>query len=111
MTELYGHYHGRLLALARTAADDGAWRAQLREILADFDKDCRLLPPLGRYVARDALASQIEREALQFSDPDKRAVLILALKHFDAGEARCRHPTSLCRTSMRKRCQHPCWAN
>lgn len=86
MTELYGRYHGRLLALARAATDDGTWRAKLREILAEFDEDCRLLPALGRYVARNELASQIEREALQFSDPDKRAVLTLALKHFDAWE-------------------------
>jgi len=86
MTELYGRYHGRLLALARMATDDGAWRAKLREILAEFDEDCRRLPTLGRYVARNELASQIEREALQFSDPDKRAVLTLALKHFDAWE-------------------------
>ena len=35
---------------------------------------------------RNELASQIELEALRFSDPDKRAVLPLALKHFDAGE-------------------------
>jgi len=87
MTELYGRYHGRLLALARTATADGAWRAKLREILAEFDEDCRLLPALGRYVARNELASQIEREALQFADPDKRAVLNLALKHFDAWES------------------------
>jgi len=87
MTELYGLYHGRLLALARMATSDGTWRAKLREILAEFDRDCRRLPVLGRYVARNELVSQIEREALQFSDPDKRAVLTLALKHFDAGEA------------------------
>jgi hypothetical protein len=85
-TELYGRYHGRLLALARAATNDGAWRAKLRETLVDFDDDCRLLPRLGRYVARNELAMQIEREALQFSDPDKRAVLNLALKHFDAWE-------------------------
>lgn len=87
MTELYGRYHGRLLALARAATSDGAWRAKLREILAEFDEDCRRLPPLGRYVTRNELATQIEREALQFSDPDKRAVLTLALKHIDAPEA------------------------
>ena len=87
MTELYGRYHGRLLALARAASDDGTWRPRLSEILAAFDEDCRLLPALGQYVARNELASQIEREALQFSDPDKRAVLTLALKHLDAGEA------------------------
>jgi hypothetical protein len=86
MTELYGHYHGRILALARASAPDGARRAKLREILAEFDEDCRRLPPLGRYMLRNELASQIEREALQFSDPDKRAVLTLALKHLDAGE-------------------------
>jgi hypothetical protein len=86
MTELYGHYHGRILGLARAATSDGAWRAKLREILSEFDDDCRCLPPLGRYVLRQELASQTEREALQFSDPDKRAALTLALKHFDAGE-------------------------
>ena len=31
MTELYGRYHGRLLAFARTATADKAWRAKLRE--------------------------------------------------------------------------------
>lgn len=87
MTNLYGHYHGRILALARSSTTDGAWRAKLREILAEFDNDCRCLPSLGRYVLRTELASQIEHEVLQFSDPDKRAVLTLALKHFDAWES------------------------
>lgn len=86
MTELYGRYHGRILALARSANGGGAWRAKLREILAQFDDDCRSLPSLGRYVLRNELSCQIEQEALQFSDPDKRAVLTLALKHFDAWE-------------------------
>lgn len=87
MSELYGRYHGRILGLARNATADGAWRAKLREILAEFDDDCALLPPLGRYVLRNELSTQIEQEALQFSDPDKRAVLTLALKHFDAWRA------------------------
>jgi hypothetical protein len=86
MTELYGLYHGRILGLARTAAPQGAWRSQLREILTEFDRDCRRLPRLGRYVLRNELARQIEQEALQFSDPEKRAVLTLALKHFDETE-------------------------
>jgi hypothetical protein len=84
MSELYGRYHGRLLGLARSSTADGAWRPKLREILAEFDDDCRLQPPLGKYVLCNELSSQIEHEALQFSDPDKRAVLTLALKHFDA---------------------------
>jgi hypothetical protein len=82
MTELYGLYHGRILGLARAAAPQVAWRSKLREILAEFDEDCQRLPRLGRYVLRNELASQIEQEALQFSDPEKRAVLTLALKHF-----------------------------
>jgi hypothetical protein len=49
-----------------------------------FDDDCRQLPQLSRCVLRNELAGQIEREALQFSHPDKRAVLTLALKHFNA---------------------------
>lgn len=75
MIEVYGCYHGRLLALARSATVDKAWEAKLREIPAAFNDDCRLLPRLGRYVLRNELSSQIEREALQFSDADKRAVL------------------------------------
>ena len=86
MMELYGRYNGQLLALARTATDNGAWRAKLREILAEFDDDCRALLPLDRYVTRNELASQLEHEALQFSDPDKRAVLTLAFKHLDEPE-------------------------
>ena len=86
MSGLYGHYHGRILRLARVSRPDGAWKAKLREILAEFDDDCRRLPALGRRVLCNELAGQIEQEALQFSDPDKRAVLTLALKHLDAAE-------------------------
>jgi len=84
MSELYGRYHGRILGLARNSTTDGAWRAKLREILAEFDDDYRLLRPLNRSVLHNELSIQIEHEALQFSDADKRAVLTLALKHFDA---------------------------
>lgn len=84
MSELYGRYHGRILGLARRSTADGVWRAKLREILAEFDEDCRLLSSLSRCGLCDELSSQIEHEALQFSDPDKRAVLTLSVKHFDA---------------------------
>ncbi len=86
MTELYGRYHGRLLALARTATADGAWKAKLRELLAEFHDDCRRLPAPGRYILRNELSTQIEAEALRLTHPDKRAVLTLALMHFDAEE-------------------------
>ena len=86
MTDLYGHYHGRILGLARVSGSGVAWRPKLREILAEFDADCRRLPAPERYALRHELASQIEHEALQFADPERRAVLTLALKHFDAGE-------------------------
>ena len=87
MSELYGRHHGRLLGLARSSTADGAWRAKLRKILAEFDDDCSVLPAPARSLLHNELSSQIEREALQFSDPDKRAVLTLALKHFDACRA------------------------
>ena len=86
MDGLYGRYHGRIICLARASTDNGASKAKLREILAEFDDDCRRLPVSGRDALRNELASQIELEALRFSDPDKRAVLTLALKHFDAGD-------------------------
>ncbi len=85
MSGLYARYHGRILQLARRSAADGAWRAKLREILAEFDDDCRTLPPTLNSALRHELATQIEQEVLRFSDPDKRAVLTLALKHVDAG--------------------------
>jgi hypothetical protein len=86
MNELYGRYHGRILQLARQSTSDGAWKAKLREILAEFDDDRRHLSMSVDRLLREELASQIEQEALRFSDPTKRAVLAIALKHFDAAE-------------------------
>ncbi len=84
MNELYGRYHGRILRLARQSTPDGAWKAKLREILAEFDDDRRHLSVSDDRLLRQDLATQIEQEALQFSDPTKRAVLVIALKHFEA---------------------------
>ena len=67
MSELYGRYHGQILDLARSSTTDGACRAKLREILAEFDDDCRLLPPLAGYVLRDELSTQIEHALLLFT--------------------------------------------
>lgn len=86
MSGLYGRYHGRILRLAMRATSDRAWEAQLREILSDFDDDCRDLSASDSRLLRHELASQIEQEVLRFSDPSKRAVLVIALKHFDAAE-------------------------
>ena len=83
--ELYGRYHGRVLVLAARSTEDGAWKAKLREILADFDDDCRELSAADDRLLRYELASQIEHDVLRFSDPTKRAVLAIALKHFDDG--------------------------
>jgi len=86
MTDLYGRYHGPLLQLARQACDDGAWKAKLRELLAQFDDECRRLPSPCRRALRDALACQLEQEVLRFADSVKEAVLCLAIKHFDSAE-------------------------
>ena len=75
MSDLYGRYHGRVLRLAREATPDGAWKAKLREILAQFDDDCRHLAMPGRDLLRRELGDQIEHEVLRFSDPEKQAVL------------------------------------
>jgi hypothetical protein len=40
---LYGRYHGQILGLAIRSGADGAWKAKLRKILAEFDNDCRNL--------------------------------------------------------------------
>ena len=63
---------------------DGGWQAKLREILAEFDDDCRDLSRYCNRLLRRELATQIEQEVLRFADPTKRAVLSIALKHFDS---------------------------
>ena len=90
MGEFYGRYHGRILRLATQATSDGAWKAKLREILAKLDNDCRELSTSGRQLLlRRELANQIDHEVLRFSDPEKRTVFGIALKHFD-DKALCR---------------------
>lgn len=84
MSELYGRYHGQILALAIRASADGRWRTELFEILRRLDNDrCKLSPRCSRQLAEE-LATQIEQEILQFSDPEKTAVLAIALKHLDS---------------------------
>ena len=80
---LYGRYHGQILGLAIRSAADGGWRAKLREILAEFENDCGNLSASNNRLLRRELATQIEQELLRFADPDKQAVLIIALKHLD----------------------------
>ena len=80
---LYGRYHGQILGLAIRSAADGGWKAKLREILAEFENDCRNLFAFSNRLLRRELATQIEQELLRFADPDKQAVLIIALKHLD----------------------------
>jgi len=81
---LYGRYHGKILGLAIRSGVDGAWKAELREIMAGFDNDCRDLSGFCSDLLGRELATQIEHEVLRFSDPDKQAVLVIALKHFDS---------------------------
>jgi len=81
---LYGRYHGRILGLAIRSGADGSWKAKLREILAEFDNDCRDLPRSSDRLLRRELAIQIEQEVLRFADANKQAVLSIALKHFDS---------------------------
>jgi hypothetical protein len=85
MDRLYGRYHGRILVLATRSTEDGAWKTKLREILAEFDDDCLELSASDNRLLRHELASQFEHEVLRFSDPPKRAVLAIALKHIDDG--------------------------
>ena len=87
---LYGRYHGKILGLAIRSGADGAWRAELREILAEFDNDCRDLSRFSNYLLHRELATQIEHEVLRFSDPDKQAVLasspVQILERFEIGQ-------------------------
>jgi hypothetical protein len=81
---LYGRYHSQILGLAIRSGADGGWQAKLSEILAEFDDDCRALSCSSNRLLRRELATQIEQEVLRFADPNKQAVLSIALKHFDS---------------------------
>src|SRR5215472_5904553 len=81
---LYGRYHSQILSLAIRSGAVGGWQAKLREILAEFDNDCRDLSLSSNRLLRRELATQIEQEVLRFADPNKQAVLSIALKHFDS---------------------------
>ena len=74
---------------ARLAAVQALYQMDLagtgiNEILAEFENDCRNLSASSNRLLRHELATQIEHELLRFADPDKQAVLIIALKHLDA---------------------------
>ena len=70
--------------LGNTVGADSGWQAELREILAEFDNDCRDLSRSCNCLLRREPATQIEQEVLRFADPNKQAVLSTALKHFNS---------------------------
>jgi hypothetical protein len=78
-----GDITARSSGLAIQSAADGDWKATLSEILAEFENDCRNLSASSNRLLRRELATQIKQELLRFADPDKQAVLIIALKHLD----------------------------
>lgn len=84
LSDLFGCYHRLIREVAVRCALEDAWRSDLQQILQRFDEDCRKLPHSSSHMLRCELAAQIEHEALGFSDPDKRAVLIVALKHLES---------------------------
>jgi len=81
---LYGRYHVQILGLGNTVG--GGWCLESRAARNPdrFDNDCRDLSRFSNYLLHRELATQIEHEVLRFSDPDKQAVLVIALKHFDS---------------------------
>jgi hypothetical protein len=62
MGELYSRDHGRILRLATQAASDGAWKAKLREILAESTTTAAsFLYPAAGYSAASAQTKSITR--------------------------------------------------
>ena len=72
---LYRRYHGQILALAIRSGADGGWQAKLREILAEFDDDCRDLSRYCNRLLRRELTTQIEQEVLRFAIPTSKRFL------------------------------------
>jgi|GEM_PF-1547513 hypothetical protein len=83
MDGLYGRYHGRILELAERSPATSERKAELNGLLERFDSEARALSPACRRRLCEELAAQLEQEVLRFSDPDKKAILAIALKHFD----------------------------
>lgn len=84
-TELLRRYHRLLRTLASRGLREVVWRSQIDQILERLDRDCSRLSALAGHRLRSELASQIEHEALYFSNPEGRAVLLAAVKRLEAG--------------------------
>jgi len=73
---LYGRYHGKILGLAIRSGADGAWRAELREILAEFDNDCRDLSRFSNYLLhRELLRPKSSMRCCAFPIPISKQFL------------------------------------
>ena len=73
---LYGRYHGKILGLAIRSGADGAWKAELREILAEFDNDCRDLSRFSNYLLlRELLRPKSSMRCCAFPIPISKRFL------------------------------------
>lgn len=84
VSDLFGRYHRLIRESASRCAPGDAWRSDLEQIIQSFDEDCRKLPHSSSDGLRRELSAQLEHEALGFSHPDKRAVLMVAVKHLES---------------------------
>jgi len=86
--DLFGRYLRLIRDLARLASADDTHEADLRQLLRWLDDDCRNLAVAGAQWFRCELSTQIEQEALRYSNPHKRGVFLAVLKHLEAEDVR-----------------------
>ena len=73
---LYGRYHGQILGLAIRSGADSGWQAKLREILAEFDNDCRDLSRFSNYLLhRELLRPKSSMRCCAFPIPISKQFL------------------------------------
>ena len=81
--ELYQRYHRLILELAREGQCCSGSLERLRELLRQFESEAVDIAPNSVRLLREQLSEQLEHAALCSAHPDRRYVLLAAVKRLE----------------------------
>ena len=81
--ELYQRYHRLILQLAQESQPCSGSLERLRELLRQFELEAAGIAPNSVRLLREQLSEQLEHAALCSAHPDRRYVLLAAVKHLE----------------------------
>lgn len=81
--ELYQRYHRLILELAQEGQSCSGSLESLRELLRQFESEAVDIAPNSVRLLREQLSEQLEHAALCSARPDRRYVLLAAVKRLE----------------------------